>query len=275
MSRISWADGQTGRVPIAGKTLEFACFGPEPEAAPTIVMLHEGLGSLAQWRDFPQHLARRTGCGVFAYSRAGYGHSDPVALPRPLDYMTQEALQSVPDLLDAIGVQRCILLGHSDGATIAAIYAGSHADHRIRGLILIAPHFFTEPTGLAVIAAAKTAFETGDLKSKLARYHRDPTNAFRGWNDAWLDPGFADWNVGDVIDYLRVPVLAIQGVEDQYGTRAQIDEIETRSYAPVDVEIIPGCGHAPHIEAPEASVAAVTGFIARLSRIEAAVVELA
>jgi pimeloyl-ACP methyl ester carboxylesterase len=237
-------------------------------------MLHEGLGCIDLWRDFPQKLAEATGFGVFAYSRAGYGQSDPVALPRPLDYMTREALETLPALLDAIGFRRGILLGHSDGASIAAIHAGSIEDFRVRGLVLMAPHFFTEPSGLAAIAAAREEYEQGSLRAKLAKYHRDADNAFRGWNDAWQNPGFKTWNISDCIDYWRVPTLAIQGVGDPYGTLAQIREIETRAYSPVDVEIFEGCKHAPHFEQPEKTLAAIADFCARLERIEASAVEI-
>lgn len=271
---MRWTNAPGQSVTLAGRKLEYAAFGPPPGRAPTIVMLHEGLGCLALWRDFPQRLAEATGFGVFAYSRPGYGHSDPVPLPRPLDYMTREAMDDVPALLAAIGFRRGVLLGHSDGATIAAIYAGSHEDHRVRGLVLMAPHVFTEPMGLAAIARAKTAYETGDLRARMAKYHRDPDIAFRGWNDAWLDPRFASWNVADVIDYLRVPVLAIQGEDDEYGTPAQVREFETRSYAPVDIEIFASCRHAPHLDQPDRTIAAIADFTARLERIEAAKVAI-
>jgi pimeloyl-ACP methyl ester carboxylesterase len=259
-----------GWIEAGGKRLEYRSWGSGPEKAPTIVLLHEGLGCVALWRDFPARLAEATGMGVFAYSRAGYGQSDAAELPRPLDYMTREAVDVLPEVLDAAGVRRTILMGHSDGATIAAIHAGSVADRRVRGLILMAPHFFTEPEGLAEIAKARLAFDTGDLRARLAKYHRDPDNAFRGWNDAWLAPGFVAWNVAEVIDYLRVPVLAIQGAEDQYGTLAQIAEIEARSYAPVETLVLEACRHSPFIDRPEAVLAAVAGFAARLERIEAA-----
>ena len=262
-----WRDGAELWLTVDGKRLEGACFGPRPETAPTIVMLHEGLGCVALWRDFPQRLAEATGFGVFAWSRAGYGQSDPADLPRPLDYMTREA-ETLPQVLDQIGFRRGILLGHSDGASIAAIYAGSREDFRVRGLVLIAPHFFTEPSGLAAIEAARRDFETGGLKPRMAKYHRDPENAFRGWNDAWLDPGFAEWNIAESIDYWRVPVLTIQGTNDAYGTIAQIRAIESRCYAPVEVELIEGCGHALHAEAPDRTLAAVAEFAARLERIE-------
>jgi pimeloyl-ACP methyl ester carboxylesterase len=274
MAGFEWRDGVASTVEIAGRKLEAICHGPPPGQAPTIVMLHEGLGCIAMWRDFPRKLSEQTGFGVFAWSRAGYGYSDPAELPRPLDYMAREALDALPQVLDAIGFRYGILLGHSDGASIAAIYAGSVEDFRVRGLVLMAPHFFTEPSGLASIAEAKKAYETGDLRQRLAKYHRNVDNTFRGWNDAWLDPGFASWNIAESIDYLRIPVLAIQGADDQYGTLAQIREIESRIYSPVDVEILPNCRHSPHLEQPEKTLAVVSEFCARLDRIEKAVVNI-
>lgn len=268
MAQLNWAAGR-GWLTAGGKRLEWDSHGPAPGKAPTLVLLHEGLGSISLWRDFPKALAEATGLGVFVYSRAGYGQSDPVTLPRPLDYMSREAADVVPEVLDAAGIRRAILLGHSDGATIAAIYAGTVPDHRVRGAILLAPHFFTEPGGLASIAEAREAYATTDLRAKLARHHRDPDNAFRGWNDAWLDPGFADWHVGEVLDTIRVPVLAIQGEGDQYGTRAQITEIEVRCPAPVEVAMLADCGHAPHLEQRERTLDAITDFTMRLMRIEA------
>ncbi len=265
-----WQDGGTGRIDIDGTSLELRTWGPAPQDAPTIVMLHEGLGCVAMWRDFPAEVSAATGFGVLAYSRAGYGHSDAAPLPRSLDYMTIEAQEVLGHVLDQAGIQRTVLLGHSDGATIATIYAGSISDPRVRGLILMAPHFFTEEMGLASIAAARDAFETGVLSGRLAAYHRDPAATFNGWCDAWLDPGFQSWNVADVIDYLRIPTLAIQGREDQYGTLAQIAEVETRSYAPVETAILNDCRHAPHFDQPAATLAAIAEFTARLERLERA-----
>ena len=265
-------DGWTGTITANGKTLEAAWHGPGPADGPVIVMLHEGLGSVSAWKDVPAKLAAATGLGVFVYSRAGYGQSETVELPRPLDYMEREAMDVLPDVLEAIGASRVILLGHSDGATIAATYGGMAADQRVRGVILVAPHFFTEPVGLAAIAAAKEAYETGDLRARLAKHHKDVDTAFWGWNGAWLDPEFEEWHVGEVIDYLRIPALVIQGDEDPYGTRAQVEEVESRSYAPVDVEMLQNCRHAPHFEQPEATIAAISEFCARLVRIENEVV---
>nr|WP_093917623.1 alpha/beta hydrolase [Sulfitobacter marinus] len=272
---VTWSNEAGQRLTAGGKSLEYAAWGPKPADAPTLVLLHEGLGSVALWRDFPQALVDATGFGVLAYSRAGYGASDPVDLPRPLDYMTREAEQSLGDVLDAAGIEHAILLGHSDGATIATIYAGSVSDMRIRSLILLAPHFFTEPDGLAAIRSAGDAYANGGLKEKLAKYHDNVDVAFHGWHDVWTDPGFAAWNVGDSIDHLRIPVLAIQGRDDPYGTLAQIQEIETRIYSPLETAILDNCGHAPQSDQPHATLEAVREFCARLDRIEREIVQMA
>lgn len=272
---VTWSDEAGLRLKAGGKSLEYAAWGPKPTEAPTLVLIHEGLGSVALWRDFPQALVDATGFGVLAYSRAGYGASDPVDLPRPLDYMTQEATGVLGHVLDAAGIEQAVLLGHSDGATIATIYAGSVSDMRIRSLILMAPHFFTEPMGLAAIKAAGEAYASGDLKAKLSKYHAHVDVAFNGWHGAWTNPEFAAWNVADAIDHLRIPVLAIQGRDDAYGTLAQIEEIETRIYSPVETAILDNCGHAPHLDQPHATIDAIREFCARLDRIEREAVQVA
>lgn len=257
-------------ITVKGRRLECRSWGGSPSEKPAIVLLHEGLGSVELWKSFPEKLAERTGYCVFAYSRAGYGRSDPrYGLPWPLDYMTREALEDLPAVLDAIGFRRGILLGHSDGASIAAIYAGGVKDFRVRGLCLISPHFFTEPEGLAAIAKARTEFESASLRDRLKGYHRDVDAVFRGWNGAWLHPDFKHWNIEDSIAYFRVPVLAIQGRGDQYGTPAQIEALENGSYAPVEALLLENCKHSPHIEQPEQTLAAVSDFVSRLDRIEA------
>ena len=260
MTDFRWQEGQAGRIEASGTSLEAACHGPPPAGATTLVLLHEGLGCVALWRDFPSRLAEATGHGVFVYSRAGYGRSDPVSLPRPLDYMTREAIDVLPEVLDAAGVERAILLGHSDGATIAAIHTGQVRDPRVKGLVLIAPHFFTEPGGLASIAQARAAYASTDLRARLARYHDDPDIAFNGWCDAWLDPGFKDWDVRDVLETIPVPVLAIQGESDQYGTQAQVEVISALCPSPVRVEMLKACGHSPHLEAAEATLDMIVAF---------------
>ena len=214
-----WSSRPEITLVVNGIALEYACYGPPPDQALTMVMLHEGLGCVSLWRDFPQQVADATGMGVFVYSRQGYGHSDPETLPRPLNFMTREAVDVLPAVLAQIGFQQGILFGHSDGATIAAIYAGSVVDQKVRGLILMAPHFFTEPGGLAEIGKAHKGFASGDMPKRMGKYHRDPVATFHGWADAWLDPGFARWNVAEVIDHICVPVLAIQGKQDQYESQ--------------------------------------------------------
>ncbi len=254
----------TGFLTIGASDLEYRMIGPAPEDAPTIVMLHEGLGSAGLWGDFPEKLQAATGAGVFVYSRAGYGASTPVKLPRPLDYMHIEALDVLPDLLDQIGFRRGLLLGHSDGASIATIYAGGVADHRVRGVALIAPHFIVEDVSVNSIEEIKKVYETTELKSKLKRWHGDVDNAFYGWNGAWLDPKFRSWDISEYLAYIRVPVAIVQGADDQYGTIRQVEIAREECYCPVDVTIIPGAGHSPHREAPEATLNAISDFAGRI-----------
>ena len=250
----------SGFLSIDNSNLEYRLLGPAPADAPTLVLLHEGLGSAALWGDFPEQLQAATGLGVFAYSRAGYGASSPTALPRPLDYMQREALDVLPELLDAIGFQRGLLVGHSDGASIAAIYAGGVQDHRIRAIALIAPHFIVEDISVTSIAEIKTAYETTGLKSKLARWHKHVDNAFHGWNRAWLDPKFRGWDISEYLAYVRVPIAIIQGTEDQYGTIRQVEIAQEECYCPVDVTMLDGAGHSPHREAPGATLNAISDF---------------
>jgi len=250
----------TGFLRISGSDLEYRMIGPSPEHAPTIVMLHEGLGSVGLWGDLPEKLQAATGAGVLAYSRAGYGASTPAKLPRPLDYMRIEALEVLPKLLEQIGFRRGLLVGHSDGASIAAIYAGSHQDHRLHGIALIAPHFIVEDISVKSIAEIKLAYESTNLKEKLSRWHKDVDNAFYGWNDAWLDPKFRAWDISEYLAYIRVPIAILQGVDDQYGTMRQAAIASDECYCPVDVTEIPGAGHSPHREAPKATLEAIAEF---------------
>jgi pimeloyl-ACP methyl ester carboxylesterase len=254
----------SGLLRIHDSDLEYRLIGPQPSEAPTIVMLHEGLGSTALWGDFPDRLQAATGMGVFVYSRAGYGASTSVTLPRPLDYMSREALEVLPALLDAIGFTRGVLLGHSDGASIAAIYAGGTGDHRVRGVVLMAPHFVVEDVSVASIAAIKQTYETADLREKLARWHRDVDNAFYGWNGAWLDPDFRRWDISEYLAYIRVPIAILQGEDDQYGTLRQVEIAREECYCPVDVTMIPGTGHSPHREAAELTLTTVSEFAKRI-----------
>jgi pimeloyl-ACP methyl ester carboxylesterase len=252
-----------GFLDIASQHLEYRMVGPRPDEAPTLVLLHEGLGCVGLWNDFPDKLAKVTGCGVFAYSRAGYGKSSPVKLPRPLSYVRDVAREVLPRLLDAIGFQRGLLIGHSDGASIVAVYAGSRQDHRVGGLVLIAPLFFTEDQAIASIEAAREAYEGGDLRQRLARWHTHVDNAFKGWNGAWLDPDFRKWDITEFLAYIRVPVLIVQGEDDQYGTVKQIEVAQEECYCPVEVALLPGARHSPQRDAPEATLTAIAEFVMR------------
>ena len=253
----------SGFLTIGDAKLEYRVAG-DTAAAPAIVMLHEGLGSASLWGDFPDKLAAATGVTVFVYSRAGYGASSTVALPRPLTYMHDEARHVLPPLLDAIGFQRGLLLGHSDGASIAAIYAGSMQDHRVRALVLIAPHFIVEDIGLAAIRTTTAAYEQGDLKGRLARWHKHVDAAFYGWSVAWLDPGFRSWDITDALAYIRVPIAIVQGTDDPYGTIRQVEIAQEECYCPVEVAMIAGAGHTPQREKPDATLAAIAGFARRI-----------
>jgi pimeloyl-ACP methyl ester carboxylesterase len=258
-----------GFLDIDGQRLEYRMIGPRPNEAPTLVLLHEGLGSVAMWNSFPDRLAAATGCGVFAYSRAGYGKSSPVSLPRPISYMEDEALKVLPKVLSAIGFRRGLLVGHSDGASIATIYAGSIQDHRVRGLVLMAPHFFVEDVSVASIADARRAYAETDLRERLAKYHADVDNAFRGWNDAWLDPAFRDWDITEPLAYIRVPILIIQGEQDQYGTTRQIEVAQEECYCPVEVALLRNARHSPYREAADETHDAVVDFADRILRVHA------
>ena len=246
--------------------LEYRMIGPRPDAAPTIVMLHEGLGSVGLWGSFPDQIAAATGAGVFVYSRAGYGRSSPGQLPRTTRFMHEEACTVLPRVLEAIGFQRGLLLGHSDGASIAAIYAGSVQDHRVRGLVLLAPHFFTEDMGIAEIRRARDAFIEGTFRDKLKRWHADVDCAFRSWSEPWLDPEFRKWDITEALGYIRVPILIVQGDQDQYGTLRQLEAANNECYCPVETVVLPGIRHVPQREAPQATLDAVTNFVTRLLR---------
>jgi pimeloyl-ACP methyl ester carboxylesterase len=250
-------------VVLNGRCLEAAWWGSTTDDAPTLVLLHEGLGCVALWRDLPQLLAAETGCRVFAYSRFGYGRSDPVTLPRPMSYMHDEALDVLPRVLDVAKISRAILIGHSDGGSIAAIHAGAVHDPRITGLVLIAAHFFVEEQNLQSIVQIGTEYAITDLRARLARYHADVDNAFHGWHDAWLDPRFRGFDLTGYLTEITIPVLALQGADDPYGTVAQLRCLERTVRSPLETRLIAGARHAPHLEATakHPTLAAITRFV--------------
>jgi pimeloyl-ACP methyl ester carboxylesterase len=224
---------------------------------PALVFLHEGLGAVALWRDFPERLAAETGRRALVYSRAGHGGSDVPDEPRTPRFMHDEALDVLPRLLAEHGIEEPILVGHSDGGSIALIHAGRHP---VTGLVLLAPHVFVEDLSIASIAEARETFESTDLRERMGRYHRDAEATFRLWNDIWLAPEFRGWNIEDVLGGVTAPALLIQGAHDQYGTLAQIEAIERGVRGPVERAVL-DCRHAPHLEAPEETLSAAVRFV--------------
>src|SRR5438128_12163511 len=245
----------------AGRSVAYEWVGDASSAKPPLVFLHEGLGSIRQWRDFPAKVAAATGCRALIYDRYGYGQSEVLAeAKRTVRFMHDEALHALPELLKSLKLENPVLIGHSDGASIALIHAG--AGHAVRGVVAMAPHVFIEPLCLNSIVTAAEQFETTDFAEKLGRHHRDARKTFYGWADVWLDKNFKTWDIRD--DYLpknKCPVLAIQGYDDVYGTMAQLDEIERRVKGPCEVLKLADCGHAPFREQPQMTLEAVTRFV--------------
>jgi pimeloyl-ACP methyl ester carboxylesterase len=245
----------------AGRSLAYEWIGEAGPDSPTLVFLHEGLGSIRQWRDFPAKVAAATGCRALVYDRYGYGQSDVLAEPRrTVRFMHEEALYALPDLLRSLAVEKALLVGHSDGASIALIHAGAGYD--VLGVVAMAPHVFIEPVCLTSIDKAAHTFENTDLAARLGRYHRDARKTFYGWADVWLDAEFKGWDIRD--DYLPnigCPVVAIQGHDDEYGTMAQLDAIKQQVKGPCELLKLERCGHAPFRDQPEKTLDAVVRFV--------------
>jgi pimeloyl-ACP methyl ester carboxylesterase len=251
-------------VEAAGRSLGYEWIGGEANGAPVLVFLHEGLGSIRQWRDFPARVAAATGCRAFVYDRYGYGQSDVLEeARRDVRFMHDDALIFLPEVRKSLGIEDCVLIGHSDGASIALIHAG--AGYRVRGIAVMAPHVFIEPVCLSSIEKAKAAFESTDLPAKLGRYHRDARRTFYGWADVWTEENFRHWDIrGEYLTKIDVPVLAIQGYGDEYGTMAQLDEIARNVGGPCELLKLEDCGHAPFRDQPETTLAAVAEFVSSL-----------
>jgi len=227
---------------------------------PALVFLHEGLGSIGQWRDFPARVAQATGRKALIYDRYGYGNSEVLKENKiGVRFMHREGLQTLPEVLKATQIENPILIGHSDGASIALIHAG--AGNPVRGLVVLAPHVFIEQSNLASIRKIRADFETSDLPQRLAKYHTDPRKTFYLWNDAWLDAEFEKWNIEEYLAGIRCPVLAIQGEDDEYGTMAQLDAIERQVSGPCELLKLKACGHSPHRDRPEETLQAVGDFV--------------
>jgi pimeloyl-ACP methyl ester carboxylesterase len=252
-------------VRAGGHRLEYRRIVPKVfrPGAPTLVFLHEGLGSVALWKDFPDRVVQASGCPALVYSRYGYGRSEKLSERRPVDYMHREALDVLPELLAALSIVNPVLVGHSDGASIALIHAGT-GTWPVRGLVLMAPHVFVEDLTVRSIEAAKVAFDNTDLPAKLSRYHDDVQSAFRGWNDIWLHPSFRQWNIEEYLSGIDCPLLAIQGENDQYGSIAQIEAIRKQVIGPMGTLLLPNCGHSPQVDQREPTLRAIAEFVAAL-----------
>ncbi len=251
-------------VTVQGARLEYARLpSAHPrDDAPAMVFLHEGLGSISMWRDFPQQVADATGCEAVVYSRIGYGRSDPATTRRTPEYLHEQGLAVLPELIAGLGLEKPILFGHSDGGSIALIAAGA-TPTPLSGIIVMAPHVMVEDVTLAGIREARAVFERTDLGARLARYHNDADAVFRAWVDIWLDPAFRGWDIQALLPAIRCPVLAIQGEDDEYATMAQIDLIAA---AAADVELckLADCRHSPHKDQPQAVIDATAAFVARI-----------
>ena len=254
---------QRGFLRAAGHQLEFRWIEPAIPDRPVLVFLHEGLGSIAQWKAFPDAVAADTGCAALVYSRYGFGGSDPLVGPRDVTYLEHEALVVLPAVLEARGIVDPILIGHSDGATIALLHA---SDHRwpTRALVIEAPHVFVEDVALTAIARARDAYRDSDLRRKLARYHRDVDAMFSGWAETWLHPEFRAWNMEWRLPGVRCPVLLIQGLDDPYGSIAQVNAITRQASRAVQTMLLPECAHAPHVEREHEVREAIVRFITAL-----------
>ncbi|MCW5772848.1 MAG: alpha/beta hydrolase [Rhodospirillaceae bacterium] len=252
-------------VTAGGHRLDYVWVGEGAADAPVVVMLHEGLGSVALWRDFPQAVHAATGLRVLVYSRWGYGQSDPIPQgPRPIDYMNPEGRETLPELLRALGIARPILVGHSDGGSIALINAGSGIGPAPLGVVTMAAHVFVETVSTISIAKARVAYEEADLRAKLGRFHADVDGAFYSWNCTWLLPAFIrGFNIEEDVTRIRCPLMAIQGAQDEYGTVKQLDSIRAKSGGAAEIVLIPDCRHSPHRDQRDATLAAIARHVAR------------
>jgi pimeloyl-ACP methyl ester carboxylesterase len=264
MAKLPLATG--GFIEIPWQRLEYA-YKPAPDKGDgtILVFLHEGLGCVDMWRDFPEQLAQQTACGYFVYSRLGYGRSDPVALPRRPSFMHDEAVSTLPHMLAQCGFSRYVLVGHSDGATIALLNAALAPARELAGVAVMAPHVFVEPVTVSAIEQVASAYRETDLRARLARYHGERVDgAFWGWNQVWRDASFANWNIETELENVKVSVLLVQGQDDTYGTMAQLDCIESRVCGSVRRAELQACGHSPFRDQLEQTLELLAGFVRAL-----------
>lgn len=245
-----------------GHRIHYVEVGPHDAPPPALMFLHEGIGSAALWRSFPEMVAETVARRGIVYDRRGHGWSDPLTVPRNVDFMHNEARVGLVEVLSALGVSRPVLIGHSDGASISIIHAGE--GHAVAALVLLAPHVFVESRTLEGVAAARERFETTDLAERMAKYHHDPIATFLGWADVWESPDFGTWDLTGFLPAITCPVLVIQGVDDEYGTPAQVEAIVEGVSGPVETVMIEACGHAPHLDQPDRVAEVTAGFLARV-----------
>ncbi|MDE2439491.1 MAG: alpha/beta hydrolase [Betaproteobacteria bacterium] len=251
-------------ITVKGLKLEYRDYPATLANQPTLLLLHEGLGCVTMWRHFPEKLAEKTGCRVIVWSRAGYGGSEPYSEPRTRHYMHREGEEMLPAFIAALGIERPLLIGHSDGGSIALIFAGAFPEVPL-GIAVMAPHEFVEAVTLAGIREARTAWATTDMPQRLARYHHErTTQVFADWNDTWLSPDFRDWNIEAYLPRIRCPVLAIQGENDEYATMRQIDAIAERVPGTELIKLA-NCGHSPQRDQESAVLSALAGFVKKVS----------
>jgi pimeloyl-ACP methyl ester carboxylesterase len=251
-------------VEAGGHRLEYEWVGLGAVGAPVVVLLHQGLGSLALWRDFPKHVHEATGLRVLVYSRWGYGRSEPLETHRRSRRWMHEGAHELAELLAALGVSRPILLGHSDGASIALLHAAHRRKPAALGVLAMAPHVFLEREGIVSMAKARVAYEEGELKAKLRRFHDDVDSAFYGWNLTWLDPALRDWNIEAEMAGIACPAMLVQGVADEYGTPAQLEAVKARTGGPAEILLLENCGHSPHLDRLEAVLGALRRLAAQI-----------
>ena len=249
---------------IENKHIEYSSFGDFLTEKPVLVLMHEGLGSVAMWKKIPELLHEHTNLNVMVYSRFGYGKSSNSELPRPLDYMTIEAEKYLPTIIENLGIKNYFLIGHSDGGTIAALASRGKKINNLLGTILIAPHFFVEKDNLIAIEKTVYQYKFGSLRSKLKKYHNNVDNAFFGWSDVWLDKKFKDWNITNDLLEIKTPVLGIQGLNDPYGSIEQLNVIQEKIKVPFTKKTIKNCGHNPFNEHREITLGFINNFLKNL-----------
>ena len=249
---------------IKNNQIEYITFGNFSNKSPVLILLHEGLGSVAMWRDIPKLIHEKTKMNILVYSRIGYGKSSKAELPRPTNYMSIEAEEYLPIILQKLSIKKYFLIGHSDGGTIAALASINKSSVELLGTILIAPHFFVENESIKAIEETIDQYKNKKLKSKLEKYHDDVDNAFFGWSNVWLSPKFKEWNISNHLSKIKTPILVLQGTNDPYGTLNQVKTLEDKLNSTLKKIIIKNCGHNPFYEYPDATIKHIDQFIKKL-----------